>query len=277
MKISKKSLSTFGVVVGILSLSGVAYAFTSTDFNTRAQAWTTATCTQALINSRNNLSNNQKATICYNFLRANEQQNTLNGHQLSIDDLLSRAAVPGPKGDKGDTGEQGPVGPKGDTGEQGIQGLEGLSTRVKLYDGNNVLIGIEPTIGTALSTTGPSNIQAYNQFLGRKVLFDSEGRITARSVRYSSSGCTGDAYYSTGDSYRIDPSINLLVLKNTLNGQNYFITDSSAISQYLNLPSYRDENNVCTNSNTGGTAIKLIKVTLPFVEPLVLPISLRYE
>ena len=172
MKYSKKLILGIATLSSLTILGGTVYAFTSTDFSTRAQNWTAATCTQALMNSRNNLSNNEKATICYNFLRANEQQLALNNQQLSINDLYVRAGTPGPKGDKGDTGEQGPIGPKGDTGEQGIPGNPASVTKIPyLIDGNNNVIG--------LLNGGPScgNLSFYNSVVNKTVCVSNDGIV----------------------------------------------------------------------------------------------------
>jgi hypothetical protein len=120
MKITKRVLPNLILSGIVLSISGIAFAFTSVNLSSRAQSWTAATCNQALLNSKDNLTNNEKATICYNFLKANEQQVAINNHQLSIDDLYARAAIPGPQGIQGEKGD------KGDTGTQGVQGIQGL-------------------------------------------------------------------------------------------------------------------------------------------------------
>lgn len=142
--------------------------------------------------------------------------------------------------------------------------------RLKLFDGNNDLIGIEPVF------VGPNN-QAFNQQLGRLVIFDNLGRIKTSDVTFDRPNCSGNAYYSTRDNSPISPQLSLGVIKNTLNFNHYYITDNSVAPVYTALPSYRDDNNVCNNSTFIGNVYRLDEVTLPFQEPIVQPLRLSVE
>ena len=145
-----------------------------------------------------------------------------------------------------------------------------LNPSVRLYDNNNTYIG------ELISTLG-GFIEVFNTSLGRSLVFDGLGRIKTSIVYYDYLGCTGEPYFSSGDSYPVDQIARLRVLKNTLNGQNYFIVDPSYPETYKVTRSHRDENDVCTDSTTSGMNVKLIKVSLQFTEPLIMPLSLKYE
>lgn len=264
MKLPIKIVAVSGILLGALSIAGIAYALTAASFESRAQAWADAVCKQSLLDSKNTVANNKTIAICQAYLKGKENGATLASQQLSINNLLNVIPTPGPKGDTGAPGE---AGPKGDTGAPGI-GYQSL----KLYDGNSALLGVETTFGAA-----PTVMQVYNQALGRKIVFDSEGRIKTSIVAFDNIGCTGDPYFTTGSSYAVEQITRLSVLKNTLNGQNYFMVDPNYQEINKVTRSYRDENNVCTDSTTSGMHAKLIKINLPFVEPLVYPLSFRYE
>jgi len=273
MKYSKKLILGIATLSSLTILGGTVYALTSNDFSTRAQTWTAATCTQALINSRNNLSNNEKATICYNFLRANEQQLALNNQQLSINDLYVRAGIPGPKGDKGDTGEQGPIGPKGDTGEQGIPGNPASATKIPyLIDRNNNVIG--------LLNDGPScgNLSFYNSAVNKIVCVSNDGIVanSNKSLLSASDGCAPPYYIARGS----NPTDNLFLEK--FDNSNYFVADDSVspttINQKYRINSFVNGNPSCSSDNrTNVNVTQMKQINLPFSDPIPYPIRFSYQ
>ena len=253
MKLTKLSLGIIGIVVGLISITGVTYALTSIDFNTRAQSWTAAKCTQALTSSKNNLDNNETATICYNFLVANEQKTAINNQQLSINDLFNRAGIPGPKGDKGD------VGPKGDNGPV-------------LLDGNNNVLG---------TLIGSDGFAFYNQKLNKVVHFteqnpgyesyDTVG--TEITLHYETSDCTGSAYGN-----RSEPLSTTQLYASPYGGNHYFVIDPNApILDGTTIRSYKDirTDTPCMPYDGTVPVSLLTQVDLPFSTPLIKPVHLQ--
>ena len=263
MHFTKKSMLAVAALSLTVIIGGTAYAYNVIDFSSRAKSWTSETCTKALTTSKNSLSNNEKATICYNFIKANEQQISLDKQQLSIEDLYKLASSPGPKGD---TGSQGPVGL---TGPQGVAGISGESGPM-LLDGNNKFLGnlITPS---NLSIYG--SIAFYSKSLNLIVPIDNQG-VVARGnylMGWTGANCTGIPYLMQGNS-----------------GDTITILDTMTLVQingryYTPKPNYSNQNivsveNYAGNCSSASLYLYVLEVqllpSLPFSQPILPPIQI---
>ncbi|HSX47234.1 MAG TPA: hypothetical protein VLF63_00525 [Patescibacteria group bacterium] len=77
------------IVLVIILGGGIVYALTSVNFANRALSWVNTNCNQKLLNSANDNSHNQLATICFNYLKNGEQDTTLRSLQNSANIALA--------------------------------------------------------------------------------------------------------------------------------------------------------------------------------------------
>lgn len=86
MRLSKQILPGIVAVTGTLIISSVVYAIEKQDFSDKAQQWFSSECDSKLTSSKNNVENNQSATICHNY-QSNKEQD------IKIDELSTKKSA----------------------------------------------------------------------------------------------------------------------------------------------------------------------------------------
>lgn len=89
MKILKKRFILPGAIIGAAIVGGsMVYAFTSSNFASRAQTWATKVCTQSLLNSKDTTENDRTATICYNYYEDQQQDQSISSLKSTANPYL---------------------------------------------------------------------------------------------------------------------------------------------------------------------------------------------
>src|SRR5947209_4874783 len=71
-------LAALTTAVVLLVFVGVAFGFTSADWEPRALKWQNVACTQATLNSKESLATNQKIALCFALSRLEEDKTYAN-------------------------------------------------------------------------------------------------------------------------------------------------------------------------------------------------------
>ncbi len=174
----------------------------------------------------------------------------------------------GATGAMGATGSTGPAGPIGPTGATGPAGPAGSPGGLKVYDGNNVLLG-------NLLTFSRSSITLVTS-AGYLLIVGWDGTVAGAQIYYSGAGCTGSALLNgTGTITR-----RTLVYSNSLGSfmlptpvVNGLVTQTTMTSTQLDNPTC---GTVPSNAYTGWslTATTPAAVGLPRLPPFATPLSI---
>ncbi len=264
MKLPIKIVAVSGILLGALSIAGIAYALTAASFESRAQAWADAVCKQSLLDSKNTTANNKTIAICQAYLKGKENGATLASQQLSINNLLNVIPTPGPKGDTGAPGE---AGPKGDRGDVGPKGDTGATIEPMLEDANGVEIGYRAGVE-----------EIYVPSIRRVIAYGPSqpvGTIVAQAIWYITTDCSGIGYTSSrGVGAYGQPK---LYAYNSFNG--LFTVADNTVSTLIRPGSLKGVNGVCTQLNPDNYAVEgysaVSFVSVPFAIPLAVPLKFK--
>lgn len=169
----------------------------------------------------------------------------------------------GATGTRGVTGATGPTGASGVAGPQGATGLAGISKALKVYDSQNHELGIFMDRKTY-----------FNTALSRIISIDDLGKLSHLvDIYYLTNNCTGTPYGGSIDQFQ-----DILVLS----PGTYFRIPDGAVLHSMHVMSVTQYDSgtgliTCEETDETLTVYPLDSVTLPFTDPVTLPIQIRYE
>lgn len=238
----KKIVSLIALLAVFVMGGGVVYALTSNNFSARAQSWANTTCTQSLLNSKSNTTNNLNAAVCYNYLKNNDQDTLLSNQQ------------------------------------QQISGLSSLkSKQLVAYDANGVRLGL--LVVPFHSEYGGSNGnsiggEVFNENVNSLVDIGQYGNLgVGVQIAFDGANCDGNAYYVTNNN---QTNINLNYGHLLTDGNGNFYTMNANAQQNILLNSALS-GSTCNSWGSIQPAVPLTKVSLPFPGQIALPLSNKYE
>ena len=184
----------------------------------------------------------------------------------------------GLKGDTGATGPAGPAGPKGDTGAAGPQGPAGGGT-VKVYDGNNNLLGVDFSKGTLIANSNPPNLYVTLNSQGDAGNLPTDPRSSASGISlgygyayYSDSSCANMIKYASDINFvyhDFDTPHELLT------GTLPLVTFTYYSYRYYN--GYYSATPGCVSKSGSFNGYGLIYPILPFSLPVTLPLTYSFQ
>jgi hypothetical protein len=232
------------LVLALIIGGGAVYAFTSADFNTKTRSFISTSCNQALVSAKSTLANNEKATVCYNYFKSSEQDTQISSLQTNTSNLSDKST----------------------SQDSQISSLQTTTNNLSNHESPN-LRSIAGDLGPYLSLN-----EFYSPTLNRIVQHDG-AYLTANSpnIYYQSGNCSGQGYFLD---IQNNTSFQLYLWK--LRTGSYYVLNMIHPSEMLGFSSMDSASGGCLGSSISSYAFPVSQVSIPFSDPIVLPLSLSY-
>lgn len=235
MKLHRKLIATMALSIGLLAVGGVTYALSSVGFESRAQTWANANCSQELLNSKNNNPNNQTAALCSAYLTGKENKEQITNLPPHASDIFVFDANNNKLGKSG--------------------GFAPGSSAYFFHSGVDKFVKVNDQVGSGVA---PGRLGQY-----------------VEGFYYSGEYCTGDKYILTfvnisqGVSIITQPTSIHEIYTGEPAGKHYRMETPGEAT----IHSHKNGGQPCNQDVDGNIFLgKLVEVDLGITDPIALPV-----
>jgi hypothetical protein len=235
-----KKLLAISLIGFFIFSSGVAFAYTSQDWVTKATSWANTNCVNPTAATK------QKAFFCYLWSKSDEQQ-------TAIDSLNSANS----------------------TKTTQIGDLQNKAKNIWVYDQNNTKLGIFSQVYSSSSnkTTFTDPVATfYNTNINRFVSIQADGSTGDKiTIGYADSSCSGQAYFI----YQNNSVINEFSNRVLKRGTDYYVLPDHPAEPIQDVIKYIKNDGGCGQYIANGMPLNIL--TPDFPTQLSLPLIFKYE
>ena len=237
-----KKLLAISLIGFFIFSSGVAFAYTSQDWLTKATSWANTNCVNPTAATK------QKAFFCYLWSKSDEQQTAINNLNTANNTKTTQ-----------------------------ISDLQGKAKNIWVYDKNNNKLGIFADGPYQDTTIGAYIYRVYEPTINRFVIVKPDGATgQSAAIGYTASNCSGQAYVYTDRENGFGNASSSL-LKDIK--EAYYITTDPSPNIVLDLAYYSKQNDgdPCVLVGRGYYGMLVSQITPSFPSRVTFPLIFKYE